>query len=126
MKTMCGKTLKERMLKESYIFPYLRSFFQSNKNSDVGLLLVSHHNAGIKLNSFYLTNKICCYKFRCQRWHDMSTVKKASVSFHSTLLFSQSQKLSSDSMKTAQRGKKKFHKVNNFKLFSVIEITLRL
>ena len=56
----------------------------------------------------------------------MSTVKKASISFHSTLLFSQSQKLSSDSMKTAQRGKKKFHKVNNFKLFSVIEITLRL
>ena len=57
----------------------------------------------------------------------MSTVKKASVSFHSTLLFSQSQKLSCDSMKTAQRGKKKFHKVNNFnKLFSVIEITLRL
>ena len=48
----------------------------------------------------------------------MSTVKKASVSFHSTLLFSQIQKLSSDSMKSAQRGKKKFHKVNNFKLFS--------
>ena len=37
MKTMCGKTFKERMLKELYIFPYLRSFFQSNKNSDVGL-----------------------------------------------------------------------------------------
>ena len=37
MKTMCGKTFKERMLKESYIFPCLRSFFQSNKNSDVGL-----------------------------------------------------------------------------------------
>ena len=55
----------------------------------------------------------------------MSTVKKASVSFLSTLLFSQMQKIWFDSMKSAQRGKKKFHKVNNFKLFSV-KITLRL